>query len=71
MNDPKMFEATFNMTWYLGYRTTTVRYWPVYGSMQIKIGDAKNFRWANQYDRENVLKAPNFQKLYTEYKNTE
>lgn len=68
MNEPEKFEAAFSMTMFWGgLQNVSVRYFPAYGSMQIKTQHSKDFIWADYWRRNEVLKAPNFKKLYNEY----
>lgn len=68
MNEPEKFEVIFSMTRHWGgLQNVSVRYFPAYGTMQIKTIHDRDFRWADYWQRAEVLTAPNFKKLYNEY----
>jgi len=68
MSEPRKFEAVFAMTPRWGnLQKVSVRYFPVYGTLQVKKEFDKDFRWADYYERDEVLNAPNFKKLYNEF----
>ena len=65
------FETEIGMTFRWGpYTKVKIRYWPVYGTMQIKkeCSSYKDWIWANRWDRDEILNHAKFQSVYNEYK---